>query len=65
LVIDRYRKAKEFSLDSFAEQGFDVPDDPGIPVETQIDADATLEFLQDIPEKYREAVWLRGKYPWF
>ncbi len=64
LVIDRYRKSKEYSLNSLTEQGFDVPDDPGTPIETQIDADTTLEFLQDIPEKYREAVWLRMVEEW-
>lgn len=64
LVIDRYRKAKEYSLDSLAEQGFDAPDDPGVPIETQIDADVALELLQEIPEKYREAVWLRMVEEW-
>lgn len=64
LVIDRYRKAKEYSLDSLALQGFDVSSDPGTPIETQIDADLALGLLQDIPEKYREAVWLRMVEEW-
>ncbi|MEI8097151.1 MAG: RNA polymerase sigma factor [Candidatus Moraniibacteriota bacterium] len=64
LVIDRYRKAKEYSLDSLAEQGFDAPDDLGAPIETQIDAEKALDSLQDIPEKYREAVWLRMVEEW-
>jgi len=64
LVIDRYRKAKEYSLDSLAEQGFDAPDDPGTPIEVRIDADQALDRLQDIPEKFREAVWLRMVEEW-
>lgn len=64
LVIDRYRKAKEYSLDSLTEQGFDAPDDPGTPIETQIDAELALELLQDIGEKYREVVWLRMVEEW-
>lgn len=64
LVIDRYRKAKEYSLDNLAEQGFDAPDDPGVPIETRIDADAALQILQDMPEKFREVVWLRMVEEW-
>jgi len=64
LVIDRYRKAKEYSLDVLAEQGFDAQDDPGIPIETKIDADTAMERLQEIPEKYRDAVWLRMVEEW-
>ena len=64
LVIDRYRKTKEYSLDNLTEQGFDAPDDPGIPIETKIDADLAMEVLQDIPEKYREVVWLRMVEEW-
>ncbi|MFZ2187113.1 MAG: RNA polymerase sigma factor [Candidatus Moraniibacteriota bacterium] len=64
LVIDRYRKTKEYSLDSLAEQGFDAPDDPGIPIETRIDVGTALELLQRLPEKYHEAVWLRAVEEW-
>ncbi|HCJ45356.1 MAG: RNA polymerase sigma factor [Candidatus Moranbacteria bacterium] len=64
LVIDRYRKAKEYSLDSLAEEGFDAPDDIEIPIETKIDVDTAMEKLQSIPEKYREAVWLRAVEEW-
>lgn len=64
LVIDRYRKAKEYSLDDLAEQGFDAPDDLGIPIETKIDSEAALALLEKLPEKYREAVWLRMVEEW-
>lgn len=64
LVIDRYRKAKEYSLDSLAEQGFDAPDDPGIPIEAKIDTDQALEILQSLPDKFHEAVWLRMVEEW-
>jgi RNA polymerase sigma-70 factor (ECF subfamily) len=64
LVIDRYRKAKEYSLDLLAEQGFDAPDDAGIPIEEHIDAEAALELLEKLPEKTREAVWLRMVEEW-
>lgn len=64
LIIDYYRKSKEYSLDSLALQGFDTPSDPGIPIETQIDADQALSFLQSLPEKYRESVWLRVVEEW-
>lgn len=64
LVIDRYRKVKEYSLDSLAEEGFDAPTDSGEPIEVKIDADLALELLQSIPEKYRDAVWLRMVEEW-
>ncbi|MDD2766179.1 MAG: RNA polymerase sigma factor [Candidatus Moranbacteria bacterium] len=64
LVIDYYRKSKEYSLDSLAEEGFDAPSDPGIPIETQIDADGALACLQSLSEKYREPVWLRTVEDW-
>lgn len=64
LVIDRYRKAKEYSLDALAEQGFDAPDQAGIPIDARIDSEAALELLQSLPEKYREAVWLRMVEEW-
>lgn len=64
LVIDRYRKTKEYSLDVLAEMGFDAPDDAGVPIEDHIDTGSALELLERLPEKTRDAVWLRMVEEW-
>jgi len=64
MVIDYYRKSKEYSLDSLFEEGFDTASDTGIPIETKIDVESALEILQSLPEKYRESVWLRVVEEW-
>jgi RNA polymerase sigma-70 factor (ECF subfamily) len=63
-VIDRYRKAKEYSLDLLAEDGFDAPTEMTVSIEERIDANEALEILRELPEKYREAVWLRNVEEW-
>ena len=63
-VIDRYRKKKEYSLDLLEEAGYDAPQIENVPIEERIDLHAALETLQALPEKYREAVWLRNVEEW-
>ncbi len=63
-VIDRYRKAKEYSLDQLTEKGFDAPEQEGIPIEVHIDMAHALQVLKTLPEKYQEAVWLRSVEEW-
>lgn len=59
LVVDQYRKKKATSLDNLMEQGFDV----GIEIEQAIadkfDGEQALAFLGQIPEKYRDAIYLQ------
>ncbi len=64
LVIDHYRKTKEYSLDNLIEEGFDVSDDNVLPIEIAIDRDIALELLQSLPEKYCDVVWLRMVEEW-
>lgn len=63
-VIDRYRKAKEYSLDLLAESGFDAPLEVLISLEEQIDMKSAMKAIEKLPEKYREAVWLRNVEEW-
>lgn len=64
IVIDQYRKKKEYSFDELHESGFDASDDSGATMAERIDAKEALETLRTIPEKYGEAVWLRTVEGW-
>ena len=63
-VIDRYRKVKEYSLDLLAEEGFDASIGERVSIEERIDAKFAMKALELLPEKYREAVWLRNVEEW-
>lgn len=63
-VIDRYRKWKEYSLDQLSESGFDAANEESIPIEEKIDTERAVQKLSELPEKYREAVYLRFVEEW-
>lgn len=63
-VIDRYRKVKEYSLDLLAEEGFDASLEAAVSIEEGIDMKEAMKVLETLPEKYREAVWLRNVEEW-
>lgn len=58
LVIDEYRKKKTTSLDNLSEQGFDVGIDNSDSLIDSIDGEQALGLLANIPEKYRDAIYM-------
>ncbi len=59
LIIDDYRKKKGVSLDAMQEEGFDPHfEEPGS-VEERIDGEKAILLLRELPEHYREAIFMR------
>jgi RNA polymerase sigma-70 factor, ECF subfamily len=62
LIIDESRKKKKkptSSLDDLQEQGFNPGTDPTGAMKDLIDNRDTLKALDQLEDKYREAVWMR------
>ncbi|MDO8496169.1 MAG: RNA polymerase sigma factor [bacterium] len=59
LIIDEYRKKKELSLDGLMAEGFEPGFDEIKNTETAIDAKLVLSTINQLEEKYREAVLMR------
>ncbi len=59
LVIDEYRKHKEESLDVLHEAGFDPGFDDTDRWIDKLDGEKALALLAQIPEEYREAMYMR------
>ena len=59
LVIDDYRKKKTLSLDALEEDGFEARFEEVGSLEDKIDGKKALSFLRQLPEPYREAVFMR------
>jgi len=59
LIIDEYRKKKELSLDGLMAEGFEPGFDEIENTETAIDAKLVISTINQLDEKYREAVLMR------
>ena len=59
MIIDEYRKKKELSLDGLMAEGFEPGFDEIKNTETTIDAKLVLNIVNQLDEKYREAVLMR------
>ena len=59
LIIDEYRKKKELSLDNLMAEGFEPGVDDRKKNEQEIDARFVLGVVNQLDEKYREAVLMR------
>lgn len=59
LIIDEYRKKKEMSLDTLMADGFEPGLDQRNKVDNSLDAQIVLKIVNQLDEKYREAVLMR------
>lgn len=59
LIIDEYRKKKATSLDLMSEDGFDPEAPEGSSAHERFEGQKALEFIDKLPEPYKEAVFLR------
>ncbi|MES2087802.1 MAG: RNA polymerase sigma factor [Patescibacteria group bacterium] len=59
LVTDYYRKKRAVSLDAMIETGFDKGFSTTEQLENQIDGAKALETLKQIPELYREVIFMK------
>ena len=59
LVIDEYRKKKPLSLDDLHEQGFDPGKNDTESMQNQLDGARAIESLKELPEEYREVIFMR------
>ncbi len=59
LIVDQYRKKKTVSLDKLSETGFDPSFDDKENLENKIDGQKAIGLLSQIPEAYREAIFMR------
>lgn len=59
LIIDEYRKKRELSLDSLQTDGFEPSFDERDKTEAGIDARLVISVINQLDEKYREAVLMR------
>ena len=59
LIIDEYRKKKELSLDGLMAEGFEPGFDEIKSTESAIDAKLVVSIINQLDEKYREAVLMR------
>jgi RNA polymerase sigma-70 factor (ECF subfamily) len=59
LIIDEYRKKKELSLDLIMADGFEPKIDELIHTESSIDAKMIVKVINQLDEKYREAILMR------
>lgn len=59
LIIDEYRKKKELSLDGLMAEGFEPGFDEIKTTEQSIDAKLVLNVINQLDDKYREAVLMR------
>jgi RNA polymerase sigma-70 factor (ECF subfamily) len=59
IIIDQYRKKKAISLDSLTDTGFDIKVDEGGRIADMIDGKMALEVIGQIPEKYREVIFMK------
>lgn len=59
LIIDHYRKQKSVSLDTMTEAGFDPIYNDGENLENRLDGEIALKALNEIPEIYREVIFMR------
>jgi len=55
LIIDHYRKVKDFSLDQLTEKGFDFSK-TGDEIVNSAEYSRVLSFLAELEEKYREVI---------
>ncbi len=59
LIIDGFRKKKSLSLDVLQDQGFDPGFDKVESLHNQIDGTLALKMLDQLPENYREVIYMR------
>ncbi len=59
MIIDEYRKKKAISLESLTEDGFDIRVEEEGRIADQIDGAIALRVLSQIPEKYREVIFMK------
>ncbi len=59
LIIDEYRKKKELSLDGLMAEGFEPGFDEIKSTEQSIDAKLALSVINQLDEKYQEAIMMR------
>jgi len=59
LVVDHYRKKKAVSLDALSEDGFDPVAVEGIDANDRMEGEKAMKLLDELPEPYKEAVFLR------
>ena len=59
LIIDEYRRKKNVSLDNLMEEGFDYGKNEAERIEGEIDGKLLMKSLDQLDEKYREALILR------
>jgi RNA polymerase sigma-70 factor (ECF subfamily) len=59
LIIDEYRKKKEFSLDTLMENGFDPGFDDRNKTESAIDARFVLDLVKKLDDKYKDVIMMR------
>ncbi len=59
LIIDEYRKKKTFSLDALSEAGFEIPVDERSRVEQKLDGEIAIKMLEQIPEMYRDILYMK------
>lgn len=59
LIIDEYRKKKTVSLDGLREDGFEPEAEGGVTAEDRFMGEKALKFLEQIPNPYRDAVFMR------
>ncbi len=59
LIIDHYRKKKAISLDALSEDGFDPVAVEGIDANDRMEGERAMKLLEELPDPYREAVFMR------
>ncbi len=59
LVIDEYRKKKNYSLDSLAEEGFDPPSQESSNIGDFLDGERAIKLLSKLDDPYKETILLR------
>ena len=65
LLVDEYRSKKDItSLETLVETGFDIKQEELLGSHEKLDLQDALEVLKTLPEKYREALWLRLVEGW-
>ncbi len=59
LIVDEYRKKKDFSLDALEEEGFEPKSYEESTIEERIDGEKALRLINKLPHPYRDAIFMR------
>jgi RNA polymerase sigma-70 factor (ECF subfamily) len=59
LIIDQYKKKKTLSLDALSKDGFEPAFNEKDDLENRLDGAIALKMLNQIPEMYREVIFMR------